>query len=850
MTFDPRLRSAGLHVAALWSFAVAQPLYELLGRKPEFLIGHHATPVVVLLLVLGVSFAAPLLIAGIERGVAAVSLRLFRVVHLAVVAVLVGLFVLAALPRETSSAVAFAAAGVVALAGTVAYARVHVLATVLGVLSAGALVFPLVLVAFSPVKRVVFPAAEERRGEAAIATDVPVVVVVLDELGLTPLVDAAGNIDAVRFPGFGALARDATWFRRATGAHWATDKAIPTILTGRRYDHAHPLLPLVSEYPDNLFTWLGERYGLNVVEPVTSLCPDRLCGDARELRPWVFVSDLGILYLHVLLPRALRPAWLPDVDVAWGGFAAGAAVDRDAPPSTNVEVIAGIGEALKEDRRASWRSFVERLRGGATLNFLHVLLPHDPYRYLPSGRLYPSGGALGLLPTQRWSDDGTLIVPEYQRYLLQIGMVDGLVGELIAEMKARGWYDEALLIVTADHGKSFKPGTAKRDLAVDNAGELLRVPLFVKVPGQREGGVNDRPVASIDILPTIADVLGAALPFEVAGQSMLAPSFPERSEVDVDGKQRFPVATLEPFPGLAWQTTAFGSGTALADLAARDGHPELVGRPLDALSPGSPATDRRLEVTDRELFDDVDLTKDVLPALLTGRVRTEGSAAEGMALAIAMNGVVRATTRTTSWAGHPGFFAAMLPEGAFRSGANTLEVLAVSGEDAHPTLTPIPFADDVTGVVLERVGEREVLRFPGGRTISVVGGRIDGWVDRVDQDGPIIGFSGWAVDPIDRKPAATVLAFVDGKAVAVGSPSWPRTDVARLLGHAALEACGFVFRVSRRLVEAPRAEIRVFAVSPADAAGELKLTGGVVCALDQMRGEEDSCGASGERDAG
>lgn len=850
MTFDPRLRSAGLHVVALWSFAVAQPLYELLGRKPEFLIGHHATPGVVLLLVLGVSFAAPLLIAGIERGVAAVSLRLFRAVHLAVVAVLVGLFVLGALPRETSSAVALAIAGVVALAGTIAYARVHALAAVLAVLSAGALVFPLAFVLFTPVKRVVLPAAEERRGDAAIATDVPVVVVVLDELGLTPLVDAAGNIDAVRFPGFGALARDATWFRRATGAHWATEKAIPTILTGRRYDPAHPLLPLVSEYPDNLFTWLGERYGMNVVEPVTSLCPDRLCGGARELQPWVFASDLGILYLHVLLPRALRPAWLPDVDVAWGGFAAGAAVDGDAPPSTNVEVLAGIGEALKEDRRASWRSFVERLRGGATLNFLHVLLPHDPYRYLPSGRLYPSGGALGLLPTQRWSDDATLIVPEYQRYLLQIGMVDALVGELIATMKAQGWYDEALLVVTADHGKSFKPGTAKRDLAADNAGELLRVPLFVKAPGQREGGVSDRPVASIDILPTIADVLGSTLPWEVAGRSMLAPSFPERAEVDVDGKMRFSVETLEPFPGLAWQVDAFGSGTGLAELAARDGHPQLVGRPLGALSIGSPATDRRLEITDRELFADVDLTKDVLPALLTGRVQTEGSAPERTDLAIALNGVVRATTRTTAWAGHPGFFAAMLPEGAFRSGANTLTVLAVSGEDANPTLTPIPFADDVSGIVLERAGEREVLRFPDGRTVSVVGERIDGWVDRVVQDGPIVRFSGWAVDPIDRKPAATVLAFVDGKAVAVGSHSWPRTDVARLLGDAALEESGFAFQVMRRLLEAPHASIRVFAISPVDAADELKLTGGATCALDEMRGEGGSCGASVERDAG
>ena len=47
------------------------------------------------------------------------------------------------------------------------------------------------------------------------------------------------------------------------------------------------------------------------------------------------------------------------------------------------------------------------------------------------------------------------------------------------------------------------------------------VPLFVKEPGQTEGVVSDANVLTVDVVPTIADVLDIDIPYPVDGRSAL-----------------------------------------------------------------------------------------------------------------------------------------------------------------------------------------------------------------------------------------------------------------------------------------------------------------------------------------
>ena len=100
-----------------------------------------------------------------------------------------------------------------------------------------------------------------------------------------------------------------------------------------------------------------------------------------------------------------------------------------------------------------------------------------------------------------------------QRFLLQLGFVDRQLGALIRRLRRAGLYDRALIVVTADHGGSFETGVrSRRKITHGNVDEVGPVPLFVKRPGQRRGRTSRALVRTLDVMPTIADVVNAPDP--------------------------------------------------------------------------------------------------------------------------------------------------------------------------------------------------------------------------------------------------------------------------------------------------------------------------------------------------
>jgi membrane-anchored protein YejM (alkaline phosphatase superfamily) len=94
------------------------------------------------------------------------------------------------------------------------------------------------------------------------------------------------------------------------------------------------------------------------------------------------------------------------------------------------------------------------------------------------------------------------------QYLQQVGYVDWFLGMLLKKLETAELYHEALIILTADHGVSFQRGLSRQEIEKGNKRNILKVPMFVKLPWQREGKIIERLVSGIDILPTIVDVLG------------------------------------------------------------------------------------------------------------------------------------------------------------------------------------------------------------------------------------------------------------------------------------------------------------------------------------------------------
>ena len=248
---------------------------------------------------------------------------------------------------------------------------------------------------------------------------------------------------------------------------------------------------------------------MHAFESETHLCPENLC---PKLHTSVLQRNYGLFVsgLRVLLTRTL-------------------------PRSLSTEVVRTNGDiALEENADASLARYGEFLHDiGAPgahdgLYLDHLLLPHAPWRFLPSGAKYDFRGIDGWYPTEHWGTDAWPVLQGYQRHLLQVAYTDRVLGRLLRRLDKSGLYDRALVIVTPDHGVSFRAGQGRRPLTGDNLADITNIPLFVKYPGQRHGHVDRRPARSIDVLPTIADVLGIRLPWTVDGTSLRGPIPAER----------------------------------------------------------------------------------------------------------------------------------------------------------------------------------------------------------------------------------------------------------------------------------------------------------------------------------
>ncbi len=672
------------HLAVLWAFAVVQPLLDLLGGNAEFFIARGNTAADVLVLSIGITVLPPLVLLGIEALVGLASRRVAGYLHASLVALLAGAFFVQILDRvfDFGGWVILAAGLAAGVGAAVAYVRSTEVRSLLNFLSPAPVVFLALFLFFSDANKIVMP--EEAEALGASSKSNPLVMVVFDELPTTSLEDGGGRIDETRFPNFAALADEGTWYRNATTVADHTDEAVPALLTGRNPDLS--LDPISSDHPENLFTLFAGDRKLNVIEASSRLCPESFCeapddGTFGERMDALF-SDLSVVTAHLLLPTKLTTD-LPPVNDAFAGFGGG---NDDAG-----EDLAHVGVEDEEIR-----SFLTGIDGEPqSLNFLHVLLPHVPWRYLPDGQDYERGGKIwrefGEDKNATWAADQEWLPKQAQRaHLLQTGYADTLLGTIVARMKEAGIYDESMLVVVADHGASFEPGTARRYIDDDNAGEIAPVPLLIKEPGQAEGGVDPAPVRSIDVLPTIADVLGAELPDGVDGDpasersgldgviEVLNHDDPEPLEFELQDVLRAREA--------AASRLAATFGTGWDSVYEMGPNSELIGNTVGSLdvSEARPGTSFELDAAGE--YKDVDKDGATLPALVYGELT---GVTEGTPMAVALNGEIAAVSE--AYRSAEGFDAVALvaPPESFRNGANEIELFEVAGGES-PQLYPVP----------------------------------------------------------------------------------------------------------------------------------------------------------------
>lgn len=100
--------------------------------------------------------------------------------------------------------------------------------------------------------------------------------------------------------------------------------------------------------------------------------------------------------------------------------------------------------------------------------------------------------------------------------------VDDNIGRLVAALKANGQYDNTLIVITSDHGDTIGDHwVAGKEYYYDSA---YHVPLIVRAPGADwdagRGARVDAFTESIDIMPTILDLMGLHVPVQCDGYSL------------------------------------------------------------------------------------------------------------------------------------------------------------------------------------------------------------------------------------------------------------------------------------------------------------------------------------------
>ncbi len=786
--------AAAAHIFALATLAVAEPLFSLLSRQAELFVAHGAQPLDLVLITLLLSVALPAVLLLPVLLTARLSRPAARWTHVALVAGLSGLITLLLVKRlapEAPATPALAAASVLALTIAACYRRWSAVQTFLTLVSPVALLSPVLFLFASPVRLMLLPGgwAGEEGGGAAY---VPVVMVVLDELPLSSLLDESNQIDPFRYPNLAALAGDAYWFRDATTVATSTAYSVPIILSGRIPDRS--LLPVAGHYPDNLFTWLaGAGYRLRVLETQTRICPRELCAQSLIRRDFVerfdaLTTDLAVIYLHLLLPADFAGR-LPAIDATWHGFAQRTIGTRlkqllGAAPETSAR-------KRRRDAPGLFATFLESIVGDdrPELHFIHLMLPHVPFKYLPSGKEYGPVGAPvhphGVVK-DTWGADEWEVAQGYQRHLLQVGYVDSLIGKLLAKLKQQDLYNPALIILVADHGASFRPLASRRGASAGNFADILNIPLLVKLPGQQRGVLSERNVETIDILPTIADALDLDLPWPADGRSAIGSGQPGRGRKSTLGAFR-----EDAFERRLWDIEAlragrrqsvtrklrmFGSGTKPGGLLRIGRRADLVGRRLSEIgvfgpAAAEPATDVELEQA--WFYDQVDPNSPFIPAHVTGRARFARPRNVPVELAVAVNGTVEAVTRTFGHAGDRARFTAMVREDAFRAGRNLVEIFEISGRRAGVLVpTRKPGGGRFT---LQGVPGDESLRTADGHLIPLVKGHLRGKA-KLRKNPMGTRLSGWAAVGAGKQAAETLLVFIDGRLVLVTVPGLAPDD--------------------------------------------------------------------------
>ena len=108
-----------------------------------------------------------------------------------------------------------------------------------------------------------------------------------------------------------------------------------------------------------------------------------------------------------------------------------------------------------------------------------------------------------------------------ERYIKEVEYVDRQIGHLLGVLMERGLLENTLVIFASDHGEGLGDHNHIGHIS-QLYDSLIHVPLIIAYPGHLQAGlVVEEPVALIDVLPTVVELLDLDFPGAMSGRSLV-----------------------------------------------------------------------------------------------------------------------------------------------------------------------------------------------------------------------------------------------------------------------------------------------------------------------------------------
>ncbi len=98
---------------------------------------------------------------------------------------------------------------------------------------------------------------------------------------------------------------------------------------------------------------------------------------------------------------------------------------------------------------------------------------------------------------------------------------DDQVKKLLSELDSLETLANTILVIVSDHGEEFLEHGHWGHVETNLFEEILRIPLIIRLPGEPAGRVINRLVSTIDLMPTLLDLVGCPIPDGVEGSSLV-----------------------------------------------------------------------------------------------------------------------------------------------------------------------------------------------------------------------------------------------------------------------------------------------------------------------------------------